>query len=61
MNNPIIEKTVTMPRFSFDVQCFRDNDLSQSWYDDFIDNAGGDCPVLRLKDDFYIVGDYKKK
>lgn len=60
MNNPIIEKTVNMARFSFYVSCFRDSDLSRWWYDDFINNAGGDCPVLRLGDDFYIVGDYEK-
>lgn len=59
MKNPIIEKSVNMPRFSFDVSCFRDCDLSRWWYDDFINNAGGDCPVLRLKDDFYVVGDYE--
>lgn len=60
MNNPVIEKTVNIPRFSFDVSCFRDSDLSQWWYDDFVNNADGGCPVLRLKDDFYVIGDYEK-
>lgn len=60
-----IKKEVPMPRYELETNIFFDSDLSRMYFEDFIDNAGGDCEVLTLTGrdgvDFIVCGEDLEK
>ena len=60
-----IQKTITLPLYSFFLDVSRDDELSRMYYQDFIENAGGDTEVTQLDSyrriTLYIIGDHEKK
>lgn len=60
-----VQKLVTLPRYSFELRVERDDDLARIYYQDFLENVGGDCEVTVVttfsKTSLYIIGDHAAK